>query len=296
MARKRMIDPSIWSDEGMADLTPRQQLLYVGLFSNADDEGRLKGSPAAVALMLPTIYQGVPRDDVGTDIDAVLASMTRLVRYVVDGRVYLAFGNYARWQKIDRPTPSELPAPPDPRPLDDPSTNAPRFLAPNRREENGKEENGREENGGADEPAAAADARPTVASHPYTLLEALCEAIGQDVSVLPKRAQEKQLGVAKRLVADGFTPSDIGRIVGWLGAQSWVTGGIDLFLIEKQADKWRLAGSPATVAARAAPTNGRASPSVAERNLQHIAEFRRQMGAEPVDDANVIDVTGRSVR
>ena len=96
----------------MADLTPRQQLLYIGLFSNADDAGRLKASPASLKLILPTIYAGVPPQKIRSDLGAVLGSMRRLLAYTVDGRDYLAFENFRHWQKIDRPSASDLPQPP----------------------------------------------------------------------------------------------------------------------------------------------------------------------------------------
>lgn len=114
MARKRMLDPSIWQDEGMAELSPRQQLLYIGLISNADDDGRLKGSPAAIRLFLPVVYAGGALKDIQADLDAVLGTMTQLQRYEVDGKPYLTFRTYRRWQKIERPSPSVLPPPPDP--------------------------------------------------------------------------------------------------------------------------------------------------------------------------------------
>jgi hypothetical protein len=107
-----MIDPSLWQDEGMAELTPRQQLLYVGMFSNADDDGRLKGSASAIRLILPTLFVGCALDDIDRDIDAVLLAFRQLIRYEACGRVYIAFRNYRKWQKIERPSPSVLPAPP----------------------------------------------------------------------------------------------------------------------------------------------------------------------------------------
>ena len=109
MARKRMVDPSIWTDDGMGSLSARAQLLFIGLFSNADDEGRLKGSPQAIRLILPTIYSDLSESEVRSDLDAVLGAMTHLTRYQVDGRDYLEFANYTRWQRIDRPTPSAIP-------------------------------------------------------------------------------------------------------------------------------------------------------------------------------------------
>jgi hypothetical protein len=152
MARKRMIDPSIWQDEGMAELTPRQQLLYIGQFSNPDDEGRLKGSESALRLTLPTLYGGVMLEDIHLDVDAVLVAFRQLVRYECDGRVYIAFRNYRHWQRIDKPSPSVLPAPPDddddsPTPtrmLPDMSPSLPLAVPPSRKEEKLSEEKGTE--------------------------------------------------------------------------------------------------------------------------------------------------------
>jgi hypothetical protein len=122
MARKRMIDPSIWTDEGMAELTAHQQLLYIGLFSNADDDGRLKGSPAAIRLMLPTLYPGEDNATIEADLGAVMGQMRQLTRYEVEGRTYLVFRKFRRWQSINRPSESHLPAPPDAPSTEDPPT------------------------------------------------------------------------------------------------------------------------------------------------------------------------------
>ncbi|MDQ2787975.1 MAG: hypothetical protein M3Y58_23595 [Chloroflexota bacterium] len=128
MARKRVLDPSIWTDDGMAELTPRQQLLYIGLISTADDAGRQKASPVAIRLSLPTIYANVLDGDIDTDLAAVLKRMRQLVAYIADDRRYLVFQNYSKWQRIDRPSASNLPAPPQPcenvrRSFDDQSSN-----------------------------------------------------------------------------------------------------------------------------------------------------------------------------
>lgn len=111
MARKRMIDPSLWSDDGMAELPPRQQLLYIGLFSNADDHGRLKGSPVAIRLALPGVYGGCGLEEIAADLNDVLSRMGKLRRYSVDDRDYLQFDNYSTWQRIDKPSESILPPP-----------------------------------------------------------------------------------------------------------------------------------------------------------------------------------------
>lgn len=99
--------------------------------------------------------------------------------------------------------------------------------------------------GGAVAPVSSPE--PPSTDSPFALLESLCDMQGQNVSVFPKREKDKQLAVAKRLVSDGMTAQDIGRITQWLMSQSWVTGGVDMFLIEKQVGKWNMAGRPVTV-------------------------------------------------
>ena len=159
MARKRMIDPSIWTDDGMAELTPRQQLLYIGFISNADDEGRLKGNSVAIRLMFPGIYGEVSIEEIDADVEAVLDKMRKLRRYYVDNRPYLIFDNYRTWQVIQKAKTSVLPAPiPEPDdtstvPVQDESRTDPVAVSPNRIEKNRTEEN-------RTEPDALARARP----------------------------------------------------------------------------------------------------------------------------------------
>lgn len=109
---------------------------------------------------------------------------------------------------------------------------------------------------------------------PFDLLETLCEAIGSDPSVLSKADRSRQLGVAKRLVEGGVTPAEIRGMVGYLQNQDWLTGGIDLVLIEKQIGKWRLNGQPD---GRASPRNSaRASPhDQARRNMDAVQRIAR---------------------
>ena len=40
MARKRMIDPAIWQSQDFSRLSMLAKLVFIGLFSYADDEGR----------------------------------------------------------------------------------------------------------------------------------------------------------------------------------------------------------------------------------------------------------------
>lgn len=83
--------------------------------------------------------------------------------------------------------------------------------------------------------------------HPFTLLEAMVETLGQDVSILPRNEKGKQLAVAKRLISDGMTEADVRDMTTWLLSQTWMTSGIDFFAIEKYRGKWLMSGKPTRV-------------------------------------------------
>lgn len=241
MARKRMIDPSIWQDEGMAELTPRQQLLYVGMFSNADDDGRLKGSESALRLTLPTLYAGMSLDTIAGDVNAVLTAFSQIVRYECNGRVYLAFRNYRVWQKIDKPSPSNLPAPPDgpedsPTPsrmVDDISTNAPVAVVPSRTEEKLTEQNRVEARSAPAPPRAPARDRRKLAVLERTPEEETVLAILARVPGFPPDVGDETTEHLREIATDyeGTDLLDVAKSLrtkgtavknGWLTYRNWV--------------------------------------------------------------------------
>jgi len=110
MARIRTIKPQFWLDQRLASwLTRDQRLFYIGLWNQADDEGRFVANPR---LLLGVIF---PYEN---DIDEawitralnVLAKHERIVLYSSDGEDY---GEIVRWsehQKINRPSKSYIPS------------------------------------------------------------------------------------------------------------------------------------------------------------------------------------------
>jgi hypothetical protein len=142
MARKRMIDPGFWTDEKLGTLTPLHRILFMGLISNADDEGRLQGHPA---LIKSTIFP-YDIDITVSDVQLWLNDLCnkKLIQiYSVDEQVYIFIKNFLKYQQINRPTPSRLPEPPKEDDthgaLIDNSLNAHGELTPNRKEKNRKE-------------------------------------------------------------------------------------------------------------------------------------------------------------
>lgn len=108
MSRKRMIDPGIWNSEQVASLSVRQRLLFIGLISNADDEGKLKGSAAYIkSIIFP--YDSIPLTTIETDLNRLSKSI--IVRYRIDELWYIKLPTWHKHQYIREPKPSDIPDP-----------------------------------------------------------------------------------------------------------------------------------------------------------------------------------------
>lgn len=109
MARIRTVKPEFFLDRKLAKgLTRDQRLFFVGLWNQADDDGRFVDSPK-------TLHGNIfPHDD---DIDEsftedslrALAALNRIVRYEIDGERYGWIVNFRRHQVINRPSASRIP-------------------------------------------------------------------------------------------------------------------------------------------------------------------------------------------
>lgn len=134
MARKRMIDPTIWADEDFNNLSSDAKILFIGMISNADDEGRLPGNSLYLsANIFP--YAGMTKEKAEKLRGEVLARMSSVVLYEVDGKEYLQLKKWDDYQSINRPTPSKYP------PLTEGSRRTHGGLTPNRIEKNRIEKN-----------------------------------------------------------------------------------------------------------------------------------------------------------
>lgn len=139
MARKRMIDPSIWADDSFGRLSSDAQIMFIGLFSNADDEGRLPGDPKyLVATVFP--YKGITTPKAQKILSEIKEKMKSVTFYSVRSQPLIQFEKFLIYQKINRPTSSKYP-----RPQDDTGTHGTLTehslrthggLTPNRTEEN----------------------------------------------------------------------------------------------------------------------------------------------------------------
>lgn len=108
MARQRMIHPDFWRSPHNEHLSFRQRLLWLGLISNADDEGRIKANPNFIRA---TVF---PFDDLSSvsikDDLALLTSEGLIIQYTNKEVDYIQIAKWGDFQKISHPQPSKIPA------------------------------------------------------------------------------------------------------------------------------------------------------------------------------------------
>lgn len=119
MARIRSVKPEFWTDRKLARLSRDARLLYIALWNQADEHGRVHGDSRYIK------GHCLPYDD---DLTLVaverlvdeLALAGRVVRYEHDGDPFLYLPRLAKHQRLEAAkVPSRLPEPP--RSLDDPT-------------------------------------------------------------------------------------------------------------------------------------------------------------------------------
>lgn len=111
MARIRTIKPSFFESEDVAVLPFRARLLWIGLWTHCDDQGRTKDNTKLIKARIWPLDQ-VSLRDIEEDLQ-ILADHGRITRYQAGGQAYLAITNWGEHQNINRPTASKIPPPPN---------------------------------------------------------------------------------------------------------------------------------------------------------------------------------------
>lgn len=108
MARIRTLKPTIWDSEQLAEVSVNARLLFVGLITQADDEGRLKGSAKLIK------SQVFPYDDFTSgDIAEWLQELSGegLIHWFeVNGKQFVELPTWRKHQRVSHPTESALPS------------------------------------------------------------------------------------------------------------------------------------------------------------------------------------------
>lgn len=107
MARIRTIKPEFPQSESMGRISRDARLLFILLWTQADDFGRLRGNSRMLAsLLFP--YD----DDAPSKIDVWFGELLRegcVRQYEVDGKTYIDIPKWKDHQKIDHPSKSHVP-------------------------------------------------------------------------------------------------------------------------------------------------------------------------------------------
>lgn len=121
MARARNIKPGFFINDELAEIDPLGRLLFVGLWTIADREGRLEYRPARIKV------ETLPYDN--CDIEKLLEELEKrqfILTYFHEGSRYIQITNFTKHQNPHRnEKPSEIPAPEDVEKLLDNSCTTP---------------------------------------------------------------------------------------------------------------------------------------------------------------------------
>lgn len=103
MPRTRDLRPGFFRNEELAELSPLTRLLFAGLWTIADREGRLEDRPKKIKIEV------LPYDT--CDVDMMLnelAHMGFIKRYVVVGQSFIKITNFSTHQKVHPKEPASL--------------------------------------------------------------------------------------------------------------------------------------------------------------------------------------------
>jgi len=110
--RRRMIDPDFWNDSRVKRLSPTERLLFIGMISYADDDGRLLADSAFLrSKIFP--YDDFTLEAITSMRDHILETNPNLQLYQNAGEDYLYLRKWPRYQKPSHPQSSKLPKPPE---------------------------------------------------------------------------------------------------------------------------------------------------------------------------------------
>lgn len=104
-----MIYAKIWTSEQFGKISDKAKLLYIGMITLADDDGRLRGNPLYLRSQIFT-YNDMPLDEVKQLRDEIVS--TGLINvYTVDNFEYIEHPKWEEYQTIrkDLYSPSSLP-------------------------------------------------------------------------------------------------------------------------------------------------------------------------------------------
>lgn len=113
MNQRRMITNGIFADEELSQLSLGARLLFIGMITNADDEGRLSINPKLLKAKVFPLDDDITSLEVHEFLEEIVQRLKSVVFYAVDGKTYAQFTKWSEYQTIrsDRKRDSKLPPP-----------------------------------------------------------------------------------------------------------------------------------------------------------------------------------------
>jgi hypothetical protein len=109
MSRIRTVKPDTFRSETLAEVPLSTERTFIGLWCEVDDEGRFRERAAVLHGALWPLRTDHSVRDVEDDLN-ILADKKLTCRYEIGGVKYLHLPSWKEHQRINRPTPSRLPA------------------------------------------------------------------------------------------------------------------------------------------------------------------------------------------
>jgi hypothetical protein len=276
MARIRTIKPEFFTSLTVADLTPHQRLTFIGLWTHCDDAGRCVDD---ARLIKAAVW---PLDDrTAAEVERDLGALNEsslITRYTLNRRRYIVVNGWREHQKINRPTPSKLPAPeqgeltPDPAPTssDDTSEGTHGGLTEDSRPERNREQGKEQGTGNRESSSAPAPRTPDPASERADV-ERICQHLADRIE--GNGSKRPTIGKAWRDAArlmldkDGRSEEQVHGAIEWCqNSDFWRSNVLSMPKLREKYDTLRLQASrPAggsVVPIGAAPS---ARPSTADQ-------------------------------
>ncbi len=253
MSRIRTIKPQFFTDDDVGALTPLARLLFIGLWTEADREGRLEDRPKQIRARL------LPYDD--ADMDALLAELERgrfIVRYAVEARRLIQVRSFARHQHVHIKEPaSTIPPPldgndanPVPAPCEAGSGTVPESGEHRFGREEGKGREGKGKEGRGKVPSGLCPDGHDAPSLPDALRAALIAAWTRTYGTGPSWTDDSRAWteLASKVIAARLDASDVERrFAAYLRDDSQASEGHRLMTFAWRLDRY--AGQPKSVEA-----------------------------------------------
>lgn len=283
--RIRTLKPEMWEDEKIVALSRDARLLLIGLITMADDEGRFRARRSGI---VGHCLQG--DDDAPRRVDGWIKEIQAqgiVVFYVVDQTPYGAFRHWRRHQKINRPSPSDLPPPPDHDVV----------------RENGRNDHGAVTESSVSEQGGLTTSRVGARSDPDpVLILGACERLAghivrNDAKADPKPASERWLTDMRLLVEDrGGDIFEVERVIDWCQTDPfWRSNVLSPGKLRKQFTQLVLKAD-----ANVVPMRGRIQRTQCDNpyepvNRLNYAARRAQAEGRP-DEASRLSAEARALR